>query len=82
MAKKQEKKAYPTFVAKVDGVEREYAFTYPKLNIPGRGVMTAEEILQDREVLAGLIKQGGGEMFVLLGEKKPAAKSTTKKSSK
>lgn len=73
---------HPVFKAVVDGLEREYAFVYPALNIPGKGKMTAEQIIADEEVLSELIATGPGDAVRILSEKKPEAKSTTKKKSK
>lgn len=76
----RQKNDTPVFRAIVDGLEREYAFVYPKLSIPGRGVMTREEIMQDEALMAQLIQEGG-DQFRLLAEK-PAAVKAPKKAAK
>jgi hypothetical protein len=57
MAEEKEFKA-PKFKVKIDGKEKVYKITYPRLNIPGVGILTAEEAANNPEAVTKLITNG------------------------
>ena len=49
-----------TFQAEIDGKIEHFKVVYPKLHVPGIGIVTADELLQMPEVLAELIQIKSG----------------------